>query len=418
MPSHATFFRLTILLAAIHFASVGCKFSQQSKAKDIGGNEDGTSEELYSFEEYVAECKNALGKMPPIDCSSGQSVNVYDLPHGENTSEPSARNTNGSSACANSSLVLGNDGCLIGAKLGTIKGVDSRDAFSQTEWTFLCRTNDQGLYSEVGVIGYNPKSGATCFFDTGATTGLTGSSFPPFDAPESEPRKSGFRFPSNTAFADIGQSEEKEDADEPENRRVWVSPSDLANKKGLQCVTCHSARPYIRNSYIMNNEFKHWIKSPSEVYSQNPSIPFHRSKPFGKEPARPYFVVAESKLNPLSARGSDLFTPKEIKGEGVSLCTGCHALGGHRYPTIADRLNGRGVALVKDDPETLKKLISSNVHWTIYRNEPGVLKSLPVPGSVKEFKESKLYKTLELLGNCSDKTTENPDCWTAPLKSR
>ena len=256
-----------------------------------------SNEKPYTMQDYVAECEQALGKIPTFSCMQGKEIPV--TMHGKTLQNPDA-----DAKCDKPSLAmlsLGIPGaCLAHSRIGYLKGE------KDTEWVFLCRRMKKASgsqdkdFGEVAFIGHRPSTGTTCFFQ-GAE--LKGGSVPKPGGSPKQPDK------------------------------YWFHP---AKTSSLRCIHCHDNDPWVHTPYV--DQVKRQASKKSV-----PLVPF--AKPEGK-----YRVVGSryftkgATSSQLSADGEwGLFRvlysgdvqgkwlepwpqPKYLRHPDAQACTQCHRI--------------------------------------------------------------------------------------------
>lgn len=164
-----------------------------------------------------------------------------------------------------------------------------------THWTLLCRSAGKRdgdektadllktkVFNDIAMIGHNPVTGKTCFFQNKIFDGTDGSRV--------------------THPADVEKS-----------RHIWDGP------KGY-CMNCHSAEAFIHSP---------WIDGAKRA-DGTPIVPM-----MGKHPdfeiswnASPFSVVNREAQGQAFVGGGNWRLPKQLVSEGADACTTCHRLGG------------------------------------------------------------------------------------------
>ena len=175
-----------------------------------------------------------------------------------------------------------------------------------THWTLLCRStqvkegteNTASLkktkhFNDIAMIGHNPKTGKTCYFQNKIFDGTDGARIP-------------------------------HPADVEKSRHVWDQP------KGY-CAGCHSADPIIHTPWI----------DGALGRNGTPIVP-----KMGVHPdfeiswnASPYSIVNRKAQAQARVGGNSWEIPKQIVSEEAEACTSCHRIGGgqgmRRFPMWA-----------------------------------------------------------------------------------
>lgn len=169
-----------------------------------------------------------------------------------------------------------------------------------TDWVLLCRSvqDPQGLgmtktkrFSDIALIGYNPKSGATCFFQNKGPTGQDG-------AHVAHP---GDRAKSSTIWPD---------------------------KPLAYCTdACHTTKAFVHSPWIDQAKRK-------DGKSIVPKA--------GEQPDYPLGTKGAFRVLNAEAQGFEL--KPELVDDKVAACRTCHRLGGSGYREFSDWSTGSGAA--------------------------------------------------------------------------
>ena len=220
--------------------------------------------------EYVRMIEPELGVPPKVDCGDGVEIPIY--VDGEKfTGDP------GIHCCDNPSLQMGD--CMSGSSLQRYEGrTREGQPLPHVVWVSFARHDgrDNVFGTDVGdsvqMIGYNKKTGATAFFESGDNSKWT------YVDPD-----------TNRLLGKLPW------IDEPEAfNRAFRAPGSI------QCVECHQADPFIHNPFIDA------AKLPG---SNEPVVPRI------KDDHAPYYVI-----------GASDWDMRTIHVEGNS-CLDCHRMG-------------------------------------------------------------------------------------------
>lgn len=161
-----------------------------------------------------------------------------------------------------------------------------------THWVLLCRSPGESTdslatrtstktFNDIAMIGHNPKTGKTCFFQNKLHQGKDGAHV--------------------THPADVERS-----------REIWDNP------KGY-CTGCHSADAFIHSP---------WIDAATRT-DGSPIVPM-----MGQHPdfeiswlASPYSVVNRAAMDEAQISGTSWPKPKQLVGEETAACLACHRIG-------------------------------------------------------------------------------------------
>lgn len=176
-----------------------------------------------------------------------------------------------------------------------------------THWTLLCRsTQHQGdgeettesltktkRFNDIAMIGHNPRTGKTCYFQNKIFDGTDGAKIP-------------------------------HPADVEKSRHVWDGP------KGY-CMGCHSAEPFIHTPWI-DNALR---RDGTPIV---PKMGVHDDFEISWN-ASPYSVVNRKAMAEARVGGGSWDLPKHLVSEEADACTSCHRIGGgqgmRRFPMWA-----------------------------------------------------------------------------------
>ena len=164
---------------------------------------------------HACRCKEALGGLPPpetITCARGAEIPIYRLEDGRvvETKENGV-------TCKNPALIElmpAEQACTPGSRLGQV-------VTETAIFRFICRrAADGAAYDDLGVIGHNPKTGATCFW-TAIDEKRTDGVIPALDVTDGD----------ETKLDALGRS------------------LQLAYE-GDRCVTCHDGDPFLYTPHL------------------------------------------------------------------------------------------------------------------------------------------------------------------------
>lgn len=176
-----------------------------------------------------------------------------------------------------------------------------------THWTLLCRsTQHEGegeettesltktkRFNDIAMIGHNPKTGKTCYFQNKIFDGTDGAKVP-------------------------------HPADLEKSRHIWDAP------KGY-CMGCHSAEPFIHTPWI-DNALR---RDGTPIV---PKMGVHDDFEISWN-ASPYSVVNRKAQAEARVGGGSWDLPKHLVSEEADACTSCHRIGGgqgmRRFPMWA-----------------------------------------------------------------------------------
>ncbi len=162
-----------------------------------------------------------------------------------------------------------------------------------TTWVLLCRKSldEEGRYNDIAMIGSNPFTGKTCFFQNqlrGSNTNLTRDSL-----------GTEVPWPGDTVDSDVS----------PQGNVLWGARPEGGSNKGIGCAGCHDADPWIHSPWI--DTAKREDGTPVI-----PKIGVHADYVEGYN--RPYSLVDQV--------DQEWTIPKRLVSEEASACTKCHSM--------------------------------------------------------------------------------------------
>lgn len=208
----------------------------------------------------------------------------------------------------------------LGEKASCQPGVTVSSATNDqgSHWVLLCRkVEDTGVgmtktkrFNDIAMIGTNPKTGRTCFFQNAENIGNDGAHV--------------------VHPADIVQS-----------NHIW--PSDPPS----YCTgSCHTADAFIHSPWI--DEAKRGDAAKSIVPKMGELADFSIS-----DNGRPYSLI--------NGKAQGFGFAKQLIGEGVEQCTSCHRVAGPAFSEFADWATGTGDGYYGKITERYKAFEKS--HW-------------------------------------------------------
>ncbi|MCX6124341.1 MAG: hypothetical protein NTV34_06270, partial [Proteobacteria bacterium] len=258
---------------------------------------------------YAQACIEAIGPIPDIDCLRSDiiplTLNGVDI--SQEVLAAAKKGVVTKTICDRPSLIGMDEKvgqCVPFSRFGSVRAT----AGSNAHWAFLCRrvyprTKEDPHFDQVAAIGYNVKTGATCFFNArqnqvAPSTDASGRTL--------DLAVDSTKIPSPAA---------------PRAELFWES-FDTVAKNG--CVDCHSAAPFIRTPYV----------------SQLQQAEYHRKQKAGTATSflyalptldvdAPYYVVAKKQLEEASnARAKPRkWQPRMLNAEDAGSCNDCHRIG-------------------------------------------------------------------------------------------
>lgn len=223
-----------------------------------------------------------------------------------------------------------------------------------SHWLLLCRKiadDGNGMtkskrFNDMAMIGTNPKTGRTCFFQNSIGSGKDGSKVP-------------------------------HPADIEKSTTVW-SPSVQNYCSG----SCHAESAFVHSPWIDN----------AKRANGKPIIPKQGEHPdfLISDLAAPYNIVAGDKL------GFEI--PKQLVSDEVGACNNCHRLAGNTLKDFANWSTGTGEDYFSNITDFGKRF--ENSHWMPPRKD-GLTEA--------NWATSKYGKALEFMKKCANNAAD-PEC--------
>jgi hypothetical protein len=187
-----------------------------------------------------------------------------------------------------------------------------------TRWTVFCRKSLGGStsarFNDISMIGHNPFTGKTCFFQNALYSKTNGAAIP---------------HPADTA----------------KSTTLWDGVHGGMGT-GQQCVQCHDADAFVHTP---------WIDAARDA-SGRPVVPkmgFDEDMPRGDNDA-PYSLV--------NAAGQGWTMPKHIVSAAANACTRCHRMGDKKWLSWLTRLEGTD-STFKNFLTTPAYRTFERIHW-------------------------------------------------------
>ena len=175
-----------------------------------------------------------------------------------------------------------------------------------TEWVLLCRKakQEEGAYNDIAMIGHNPYTGKTCFFQNALYSRTDGRNVPhPGDRVESQ--------------------------DSPQQSATLWSGIHGGLGSGIQCAKCHDSDAFIHTPWI----------DQAVNQAGDPVVPkmgIDEDFALGYADA-PYTIV--------NTQGQGWTMPRQLISPEAAACTNCHRIGdGEWTDGWIDRLVGEDTA--------------------------------------------------------------------------
>ncbi|MBK8239001.1 MAG: hypothetical protein IPK74_26040 [Deltaproteobacteria bacterium] len=278
-----------------------------------GKFDGGMEERIASTEAYADLCVAELGDIPffpklgdgdygTFDCRTATPLPTTVTDMAGNVTHPDKE----VSQCDEPQYIY--DLCEPNAVDGETNGprVTSADNDEGTHWVLLCRKaqEEEGKYNDIAMIGHNPYTGKTCFFQNALYSRTDGTAVP---------------HPADRSASD----------DSPATSPTLWSGIHGGLGSGIQCADCHDADPFIHSP---------WIDGAKRA-DGTPVVPKmgeHEDFVLGFNDA-PYSIV--------NTQGQGWHMHEQLVSEEASACTSCHRFGAGRWmDSWIDRLDGSSPA--------------------------------------------------------------------------
>jgi hypothetical protein len=215
-----------------------------------------------------------------------------------------------------------------------------------SRWVLLCRKSVGGLasdqYNDIAMIGHNPYTGKTCFFQNALYQ-----------------KKDGGHVPHP--------------ADKVKSTNLW-SGVHIGTNVGIGCASCHDNDPYIHTP---------WIDGALDSAGRPvvPKMGVDDDFPIGANDT-PYAII--------NLRGNGGLMPKQVTSVEANACLECHRIGDNRWMNdYITRLDGTDTAWRAITTDAY--LTFENIHWM-----PLDLAGL----NDATWADSKYGKSLEFIKQC------------------
>ncbi|MBL0217561.1 MAG: PPC domain-containing protein [Myxococcales bacterium] len=270
-----------------------------ARGQGLGGKADDPSGEqrINSPVTYGERCVAELGEIPFFEKLGEGDYGTYNCL--DSTPIPmTATAANGTvnapqegtlSACDNPQYIYSL--CEAGPRVAT------RINDKGTRWVLLCRKSIGGYasnqYNDIAMIGSNPFTGKTCFFQNALYSKKDGSKVP-------------------------------HPADKVKSGNLWEGVHGALGS-GIQCTKCHDADAFIHSP---------WIDGAKDSNGR-PVVP--------KMGVDPDFAIGanDTPYAIVNRRGQGWTMEKHITGDGAAACTKCHRMGAGQWAdSYLARLNG------------------------------------------------------------------------------
>ncbi len=221
-----------------------------------------------------------------------------------------------------------------------------------THWVLLCRKakSEEGEYNDIAMIGSNPYTGRTCFFQNALYSQTDGTHVPhPADHVESEESPQEFASLWRGIEGGIGS--------------------------GIECAECHSYDAFIHSP---------WIDGALDA-NGDPVVP---KMGIDDDFALGFLDAPYSLVN---AQGQGWTMPRTIESQGAAACRKCHRISDDRWTNSwLDRIDGRDSSWVSITTEAYHEF--EHAYWM-----PPDLEGL----SADNYAQSEYGRSLDHIRECA-----------------
>lgn len=329
------------------------------RQRGLGGKADdpNTGEQrINSAQEYGVRCIAELGEIPffekvgeldygTYDCLNSTPIPMTVTDANGNVDNPSSE----VSKCDNPQYIYSL--CEPGPRVAT------RINDQGTRWTLLCRKSIGGYasnqYNDIAMIGNNPFTGKTCFFQNALYSKTDGAKIP-------------------------------HPADKNKSTNLW-SGVHGGRGSGIQCADCHDADPFIHSP---------WIDGAKDVNGRSvvPKMGVDPDYAIGANDA-PYSLI--------NLAGQGWTMPRQIVSVEANKCLSCHRMGDGRWTNEwLQRLNGTDSTW--NGITSAKYLESQHKYW---------MPNDRTFASDADFNDSEYGKALAFMLKCGDNHSDSACRW-------
>jgi hypothetical protein len=327
-------------------------------------------ERIASTEAYADVCVAKLGEIPFFpklaegDYGTFNCLDAIPIPtkitHEDGTVELP---TEEGESC-DEFMYLGPSKCEPHARDGEVNGPRVISATNEqgTSWVLLCRKSgdEEGVYNDMAMIGANPFTGETCFFQNALFSRTDGQNI-------------------------VHPGDREESAESPlTTTHIW-SGIHGGIGSGIECAKCHSMDAFVHTPWIDGAKFEtgdHVVPRMGE--HENFALGFNDS---------PYHIVNTS--------GQGWTMPKTLVSEQAAPCTKCHRISDDQWSSQwFDRMDGTDQSWV--DKMTPNMRTFEHIFWM-----PPDLEGL----DEESWDESEYAKAMDFIRHCADSPEDDACEW-------
>ena len=201
-----------------------------------------------------------------------------------------------------------------------------------TSWVLLCRKSleDEGRYNDIAMIGSNPFTGKTCFFQN-KLDGRNGSYTRSSDGTQ-------VVWPGDTVASDASGLGDD----------MWMTSPQGGAGSGIECAKCHDADAFIHSPWMDTAKL-------ADGTTVVPRIGEHPD--FVEGYNRPYSLIDQA--------DQGWTIPRRLVSEEASACTSCHAANLGQWSSPVQHPNGEGcVGFACGSAPWANRLVGEDASWT------------------------------------------------------
>ncbi|MEZ4366401.1 MAG: PPC domain-containing protein [Kofleriaceae bacterium] len=291
----------------------------EGRSQGLGGKADDAStgeQRITSAQKYGERCVGELGEIPFFEKLGDGRYSTYNCL--DSTPIPmTVTQANGTVKQPEGEVAQCDKPQYIYSLCEQGPRVASRINEQGTRWVLLCRKSIGGLtsdqYNDIAMIGNNPFTGKTCYFQNALYQKKDGGNVP-------------------------------HPADKEKSTNLW-SGVHGALGSGIQCTDCHDADPFIHSP---------WIDGAKDANGRS-IVP-----KMGEDPD--YAIGAnDTPYSIVNLKGQGWRMHRQVTSPETAACTQCHRLGEGKWVDWAPRLDGTDSAFAnKTTPAYLE---FANLHW-------------------------------------------------------
>ena len=270
-----------------------------------------------------------------------------------------------------------------------------------TSWVLLCRKSleEEGWYNDIAMIGHNPFTGKTCFFQNKLT------------ASDANHARDGMGtavvWPGDDVDSDIS----------PKGNVMWIDTPQGGSNKNIGCASCHS-HGWIVDPWIEGA--KHLTDVPGHADAGDPVVP--------KLGVHPDLVEGYNSPYSLVDQNDQGWTiPRRLVSEEAGACTKCHSMANDQWISPSSHRasndpNGEGCnGSFCGGAPWVNRLVGQDTSWAqlireSHQDFENVFWMPPNAGEVlneDEWENSEYAAAVEFILECG-RNPENPACiWEA-----